>query len=551
MKNIAFSSASYKDLFKQMQQGAFAVPKLQRAFVWSGAKAAKLLDSIYRQMPIGPVTLWDTVRKNKSLLRHTSNVIPPFDDSNPKISFVLDGQQRLSVLFKAAAGGKQQLARGKEIDFDRVVFRVTDGDAVPRFAYRHPVQNQWISFSAIFSSHWRTSPLGKGLTKGQKNRVETCRERLLAYKIPIIRVETQDLEEVRELFLRINSLGTPLATSDRAFARASAFDLRGTAEETIASLPKGFQSLTYEVLLQTRALIEGIKDVGEKSITAAVQDWNKRISTGQETVQSFTRAWDLQTKATTRALDFLRTRFKVIDSGVLPSQYMVATLSYFFYANPKQPNPHQITELKRWFWATALGQRYSGSGFRSNILGDVLLFDRLATGKNAAFKLENLIDPQDVMRAKYGRRSSIGDAICLLLILRKPCYLKNGEDIQLDGYASAANRKHLHHIFPRKHLDRQMVARSEANSMANICYVAADENSEFGSKAPTSYLKPYRDEHRFPSMMARHLIPADQESPLWEATLPKSYSAFLKMRTKMICAEFNLEVAGMKLFRDY
>src|SRR6266550_2325962 len=94
-----FRSIEVKDLRRQLDEGRFAVPKLQRAFVWNGRKAAMLLDSIYRAMPIGSLTIWDTSKRNKNLLRHTLHILPQFK-GHKRVWFVLDGQQRLSVLYR-------------------------------------------------------------------------------------------------------------------------------------------------------------------------------------------------------------------------------------------------------------------------------------------------------------------------------------------------------------------------------------------------------------------------------------------------------------------
>ncbi len=53
MNRTTFKSVPVGRLYNYLDGGKFAVPKLQRAFVWNGNKAAKLLDSIYRGMPIG------------------------------------------------------------------------------------------------------------------------------------------------------------------------------------------------------------------------------------------------------------------------------------------------------------------------------------------------------------------------------------------------------------------------------------------------------------------------------------------------------------------
>jgi uncharacterized protein with ParB-like and HNH nuclease domain len=52
-KNVTIRTLRYHLLARR-----FAVPKLQRNFVWDPRRAAKLLDSIYRGMPIGSLFLW-------------------------------------------------------------------------------------------------------------------------------------------------------------------------------------------------------------------------------------------------------------------------------------------------------------------------------------------------------------------------------------------------------------------------------------------------------------------------------------------------------------
>jgi hypothetical protein len=44
----------------------------------------------------------------------------------------------------------------------------------------------------------------------------------------------------------------------------------------------------------------------------------------------------------------------------------------------------------------------------------------------SADDLEDRVDPIDLQRASYGRRSSIADGLYCLLISQRPAYLKNG-----------------------------------------------------------------------------------------------------------------------------
>lgn len=418
-----------------LDDGQFAIPRLQRAFVWNGTKAAKLLDSMYVGMPIGSLTIWDTSGKNRDLLRKDSRVLPPFRDHNARVWFVLDGQQRLSVLYRAQEGGVVQNGRHQAVDFSCLVFRVTDGGGDDdRFAYRKPVEREWVPVPDILAPNWKVRLAG--LTPGQLNRAQRCRERLLAYRVPIVRVQAESIELARELFIRINAAGTPIAAADRAFARAAEFDLREHAEQAWAQLPEAFQGLSHEAMLQARALLDGLDAVAADAMEGVASLWDERIQTDPKQVARFSREWATQQKAMHRALDLLRARFFVLDDGLLPSQYMVSTLTVFFAHWPKQPTPSQLDQLRAWFWATALGQRYSGSGYRQNILDDARFFRALAGERPVKFHLAERIDPDELRRATYGRRSSVADAFFCLLIAQG--LQRTSRRIELGGKVNGA-----------------------------------------------------------------------------------------------------------------
>ena len=544
-QKLNFEHYPLKRLHKHLHEGKFAIPKLQRVFVWNGPKAAKLLDSIYREMPIGALTVWDTPKANKHLLRVNTTVLPPFNDVNPRVLFVLDGQQRLSVLHRILEGGVVTNGAHVQVDFSRLVFRVTDGEEHPRFEYRKPVPKVWVSITDVLAPSWKSKLVG--LTTGQLNRVDVCRQRLFGYKVPVVRAGMSDIDEARELFLRINSSGTPLGAADRAFARAAKFDLRELATTAWEKLPSDFQGLTDEVLLQTRALLDDVHDVGVDAMTRVVETWDQRIRDDSSAIKQFTKKWNAQQAAMGRALDLLRKEFNVLDGGLLPYQNMVSTLTIFFSEHGRQPTKIQLHEIRKWFWGTALGQRYSGSGYRQYILDDVEFFRKLAAGKVVRFKLAELIDSADIRRATYGKRSSISDAYFCLLIRQKPLYLGNGTPMQVSDFASAANRKHKHHIFPRKLLLDKGVGKVGLNTVLNLCFISAEENCQFGARAPIKYLDPYRDTRYFPKVMSHHLIPYDEEAGLWQAD-KNGYARFLKQREQLVCAAFE-DAAGTKLFK--
>jgi hypothetical protein len=372
VNSIAFRTITIEKLYRELDDGRFAVPKLQRAFVWNGPKAAKLLDSIWRGMPIGTVTIWDTSKNNKNMLRQTAQILPQFRDHNKRVLFVLDGQQRLSVIHQVSRGGERLNGRRQSVDFGRIVFRVTDGEDPPRFQYRKPAPGVWVPLPDVLAANWRRRL--NGLTRGQLNRVDRCRKRIRQYRVHLIQVESESLDEARDLFIRINSLGTPLAAADKAFARASQFDLRHKAEETLERLPIGFRNIRAETLLQTWALLDGVRDVGERALEEVTERWNREIERDPNSSRRFTVQWDKLQRAISRSIDCLHQQFQVMDDAMLPSEYMIATLAIFFSERDRPAAPNHLREIRKWFWATAVGQRYSGRGFRQNIPGDAGFF---------------------------------------------------------------------------------------------------------------------------------------------------------------------------------
>jgi hypothetical protein len=74
--SIRIRKCSIAKLLRDVDAGRFAIPHLQREFVWNGP-AAKLLDSILRAIPVG--VIWDTPRSQRLHLRPRYHVLPPFN----------------------------------------------------------------------------------------------------------------------------------------------------------------------------------------------------------------------------------------------------------------------------------------------------------------------------------------------------------------------------------------------------------------------------------------------------------------------------------------
>jgi uncharacterized protein with ParB-like and HNH nuclease domain len=158
VKPPALEQFTIRTLRRHLAARRFAVPKLQRNFVWDSGRAAKLLDSIYRDMPIGSLFLWEMDKKSANLIRQSAEVLPSFNSANKHIWFVIDGQQRLSVIYQAFEAQVRSNDAGRSIDFSRLCFVYNPDQSNPaRIVYRRPkpIDKQLIPIHDILSEDWK------------------------------------------------------------------------------------------------------------------------------------------------------------------------------------------------------------------------------------------------------------------------------------------------------------------------------------------------------------------------------------------------------------
>ncbi|HHY23187.1 MAG TPA: DUF262 domain-containing protein, partial [Clostridiaceae bacterium] len=58
MTNYEVNNRSIRTLLSWIDEGIIAIPEIQRPFVWSGSKVRDLIDSLYKNFPIGYLIVW-------------------------------------------------------------------------------------------------------------------------------------------------------------------------------------------------------------------------------------------------------------------------------------------------------------------------------------------------------------------------------------------------------------------------------------------------------------------------------------------------------------
>ncbi len=133
---IEVKSSMLSNLVADVATGRYRVPQFQREYVWNKAKVRELFDSIYHEYPIGSFSLWDAEREHNHLFRQLVDLgVQPVGEHDD-VSFILDGQQRITVLYVTLMG---RTVNGT--DYRHIVFDLKD----QVFKDRSPDNKRYVS----------------------------------------------------------------------------------------------------------------------------------------------------------------------------------------------------------------------------------------------------------------------------------------------------------------------------------------------------------------------------------------------------------------------
>jgi hypothetical protein len=233
-------------LISGINKGEIKIPKFQRNFVWKDEQALDLLDSIANNYPVGSLLLWRTKERLLAERNIGEFSLPSTDDMEPT-DYVLDGQQRLTVIYSCL--GAKEADRGFAVVYDlekESFLRLTDSPTLREFPLRKLFNTtQLLNFRAAIQTEIKASIY--------QQRLDALIGAFSDYRIPVVTLKDLSVEEVCPIFERINSSGTRLSTYDLMVAATwnREFDLNDEVEEIREALsPKGFGDIDRETVLK-------------------------------------------------------------------------------------------------------------------------------------------------------------------------------------------------------------------------------------------------------------------------------------------------------------
>ena len=511
----------------QINSGEIAIPEIQRPFVWKASQVRDLIDSLYRGYPAGYLIISQS--PNMKLKDGSQSV-------GKKI--MIDGQQRVTALMTAIAG-KQILDKDfkkKRIiisfnpladeEADEEIFKVQD-NAIRK-------DSRWIAdISDVFSTRFKPwSFVPEYLSRNpeaDQDKVGKAMERLLDIKNRqlglIVLDQNLTIDEVTEIFVRINSKGAELNQADFVMSKIAANTsyngnmLRKAIDyfSHLAIDPKWYMESEFAPKLEWLRHDQGdifdpkygdilriafmhqfhrgkMKDLvsllgGRNFETreyeeAIAEDSFRKLTEG---VKVFMNKYSFNEFVS--AIEFAGFNQKRLNNSQMTLNFGY-TLYLMLHDDTNIPKEKIKFYVAKWYVLSTLTGRYTGSP-ETAMEADIrrirekgfieVLAETEAAELSEAFWTTGLVQKLETSSSTSPYLNVfLAAQICNADSALFTNYYKVGELIKMQG--------EVHHIFPKQYLAKHGITdKSKYNQIANYTYLDSQVNKAISDDAPCEY----------------------------------------------------------------
>lgn len=494
---MAYSSTKIKDIVRASVDHDWSIPEFQRGFVWKPTQVRDLIESLWLRYPVGTLLIWDS--------RGPAETRSATDAKGPT-QWVVDGQQRTTALcvlsgrkpyWWSSSQDWDQLIRKYDIRFD-VHTRTPPYFVVANAATRTVTTSRYVPVRNVLNldldkeeDQRKLEALAKqikldGLCDGMDAmEVYTRLNRLRAIRdqdVVLITVDN-DLEDVVEIFARLNSRGTRVTEAD-IYLGVVAARAPGWVRDQYLPYVKSLGDMGFDV--SPNLVFRTMTGVGRGKIRY------KEIEQSFWDAATIKPTWERTKKAWGLAVRHLRD-FGIAGNSLLPSDNALVPLTALLDRYPDAP----FEPTFYWFLQASRFGRYSTSSTSSmeEDLKEIGESTRLSDALErllAKIRYIPLLSADDFMR-DYGD-SRFGRLMLYLLV-----YDAQAEDwdersmrIGFDaGELLAGFTPQFHHIFPRGYVGDEQPA-SVVNALGNIALIGPAINIRISKRDPLDYVARYR-----------------------------------------------------------
>lgn len=529
----------WDDVVDKSVHGTWDIPEFQRGFVWKPEKVKSLVDSLWRDYPIGSLLVWN--RPDYLSARAALGT------QSPKL-WIVDGQQRASSLclifgLKPFWWPVAQEWNEKLDEYD-VLFNISSKIESLEFGLPNPVRRKepnWVSVRKIVSvsKEQDLTKYALGLMKSLGKDISTDQDTFsdIHSKIrsiwairnrEIITVDiAQGIEDVVQIFARLNQQGVQVKEAD-VYVALIAAEHPGWVRDELLPFVRDLEDSGFD--LEPGIFIRTITGIGEGKANL------KEVSRDFIKSDNFAEYWQRARASITEVLKRLN------DKGILSSDLLLSknSLIPFFVLYDKFGREQKFDKAFHWFLLANWDGRYSGSAI-STLTEDFTKIKKATTSDEAIKSLEEPLNvPKEITPKELYGEYSKEDFVLLLTYLT---IFKNGAKDWLSGvrigYDRTTNvlnegfKPEWHHFFPRgkRVLKGAGVPDERANAIANIAILNEKSNRVISSNPPDVYMTRLgigKD------LLEQQYIPIEPE--LWKIA---NYDKFLDKRAEFLSIACN------------
>jgi hypothetical protein len=348
-----------------------------------------------------------------------------------------------------------------------------------------------------------------------------------------IHVLDEDLsyEEVTDIFVRVNSLGAKLRSSDLAMAQITA-KWRDALDHFNAYADR---------CAEARFPVEHGTLV--KNLVSQITGQSKFNSIGSIRENAFQLHWKRSTESFDRAIDFLKHNAGIDHPAMLSSPFLLIALACLF-DRQEHLSPAEERHLCYWVLMANVKGRYSRGSSES-----LLNQDLAAINSNEGPDLDQLLNNLSVQFGRLdiqpadltGRNPRSGLFRTMFLVFRA----HGAKDWFTQGAIAVAqqSRKHqlqFHHIFPKARLRELGFKSGLINDICNLAFIGGHTNRKLMTTEPARYISELIEKHG-PGAFLAQAIPTEERLLKLD-----QYERFLEERRRMVAGALNAYLDGIR-----
>ena len=516
-------------LLTWVKSGEIAIPEIQRPFVWNAVRVRNLLDSLYNGYPVGYLITWrnPTIKLKDGTLSAGKRIL-------------IDGQQRVTALM-AALLGHEVLTK----NYRTVRIRIAFHPQKERFEVRNPAiakDRAWIDDIAkifhpeadLFELMDEYTARNKGADRKVVGKVLQRVGKVVNNHVGVIELaEDLDIETVTEIFIRVNSEGTPLSQADFAMSKIAVNESYGgnllrkaidyfchlaVAPEYFSKIEKGDPAFAASPFWPRMTWLKGVNDdLYDPTYTDMLRvAFTSKFERGRlQDLVALLSGRNFETREYEEAIaedafarlkegvhafmnktHFDRLTMILRSSGFLTSRMIrsqnAVNFAFIVYLRGRDEGlpAHQLEHVvRRWYVMSILTRRYSGSP-ETAFDFDIRQIAAQGLRRYAESVIENEL-PNSYWTGMLPQLMDTSFSTSPYFIAYQAAQVYLGDKGFLSTTISVRdlllNRGDRHHVFPRQNLKDKGLTRGRYNQIANYVIAQSEINIAIGDTPPNIY----------------------------------------------------------------